>query len=144
MELNCATWCFDNFEEGGTVKIRRNTLAIFRFHDAIYGRSSSSPFHYKREPIPDEFGYEGNETIADSFNMTNNEKLNGYMFFTLMDKIHHKIFFKDLWSRARSYSDENVEKLNDDYTANKLYSNGECTIWLIQNLSFKKKALPKK
>ena len=144
MELNGARWCFDNFEEGRTVKIRRNTLAIFRFHDAICGRSSSSPFHYNREPIPDEFGYEGNETIADSFDISTNEKLNVYMFFTLMDKIYHKIFFKDLWSRAKSYSDENVEKLNDDYTANKLYSNGECTIWLIQNLSFKKKALPKK
>ena len=137
MELNGATWCFENFEEGRTVNIRYNTLSIRRFHHAIYGVSSSVPFRIHGDQIPDEFGYEGNETIADSFDISKNEKKNVYMIFTLMDKIYHQVFFKDLWGKARSYSDENVKKLSDDYTANKLFSNGECTVLLIKNSSLR-------
>jgi len=134
-ELQTANWWFEHIRNGEKVESRANTFEPHRFRDAIYGMHPGAYFRVAWKTIPDEFGYKHNETLADTFNVTDDMKDNVYMIFTLRDKSNYKVFlFKNIKEKAKTYSDESIEKLYCDYTANKLYSNKECTIWLIRNM----------
>lgn len=132
MEYSGMKWNFANLNKAEKLELRTNTINPSRFKDAIYNTSSPAPFRYSWDVIPDEFGYASNDTIAHSFNVSNKD-MKIFMIFTTLDKEYYKIFFEDLWERAKSYSDGNVERLYNDYTADNLYCNGEFTVWLIQH-----------
>ncbi len=136
-ELSSSKWCLDKFT-GERAYTSFNTLDINRFHDAIYGYSSKEKYGFIKDMggIPDEFGYDNCSTIGESYKEiikrgNQNNLFNFYMVFSKIDIEYHEVFFKRIWSRTKSFSPESLNKLDNDYTANEIYSNGEDQVWKI-------------
>jgi hypothetical protein len=135
-ELDATEW-FINYLSYEKLYFMGNNVDIIRFLDANIYRTATVPitspyYYYKSGPeIPDEFGYNNNTTLAETFNTSKKEPFLTYMMFNKIDIDYHTVFFKRLWDRAKTYSPESFDKLNNDSTANKLYDNGETQSWLI-------------
>ncbi|WP_458207743.1 hypothetical protein [Haladaptatus sp. NG-SE-30] len=86
---------------------------------------------YQNAPIPDAFGYEGNETIRASIPNTERTGPHAYMIFSEVDRLSYQRLFKSVWPVAHRWQTRYVERLHADPTANKVYTNEEVTVWLI-------------
>jgi hypothetical protein len=96
-----------------------------RYHDAIYGRDPviHDKYYGARAPI-DHFNYVNNNTLGEAYNGTYYLLLNerGYNFYP---KVYPE--FEDKWL----YNASDFNKLNYDYTVDKLYTNKILDIFII-------------
>ena len=87
----------------------------YRFGDAILGYAKERRIIGPRLPqFPDHFGYTNYPTLGESY------KLDRYAVITQMDKI----IYDTVWKEVGRFHKEDFEKLENDKTVNKLYSNG--------------------
>lgn len=76
--------------------------------------------------IPSHFGYGENKTLHESF-----EYRNLYMITSEFNRQAYLVFPKNVRERTHQYLNEDFKKLNNDYTVNKIYENGEFENWII-------------
>lgn len=138
-ELFAGEWFLDNLKYE-KVFIIMNNEDIQRYLDSVYDKSAiKSPdyYYYKTSyGIPDEFGYKNYTSFADAMDLEIFKKkypeFKMYLVFSKIDSDYHKIFFKRLWSRAKTYSPESINKLKNDNRVNELYDNGETQTFVVQ------------
>lgn len=129
MEVARTNWFSTEMaNEEEVISLRSNTR-IDRFYEGIYGENSQKPFRIDQQTIPDEFGYDENKTIAKSFS---SKYSMSYMFFSVRTRNEFKFYFKEIWDYVTSYSNSSVVRLNNDNTANKVYSNSQFEVWLVK------------
>jgi hypothetical protein len=96
----------------------------YRFADAILGNTEEdkrSDIGHRAPAIPDHFNYTCYETLGESY------KKDRYAAITKMDKV----IYDTVWEVVGRFHKEDFEKLENDKSVDKLYSNGECDVWYI-------------
>jgi hypothetical protein len=96
----------------------------------MFGVNTGPQMHYDSSLIPDEFGYNGNDSLAGALGLTGGEGC--YMFFSRMDEDYHQIFFERLQNDARTYSERSKDTLVNDSTSNRIFADGDVSIWYVQ------------
>jgi len=71
--------------------------------------------------IPDHFNYTAHETLKDSY------QTDRYVAITKFDRT----VYNTVWRSVGRFKTEDFEKLNEDKSVNKLYSNGGLDVWYI-------------
>ena len=96
----------------------------YRFADAILNKGESDRrvdiSHYPPN-IPDHFNYTSYEFLGNSYSK------NKYAVITMFDKI----IYDTVWDTVGRFNKDDFEKLEQDSTVDKLYSNGGCDAWYI-------------
>lgn len=94
---------------------------LYRFQDALVGMQEM--------PYPKWGGY-----LDDHFNYTQYQRL-GESFvedrYLLLDK-RHKLIYTELWPQVGRFTEEDFAKLEDDSSADKLYTNPEEEVWYVR------------
>jgi hypothetical protein len=129
MEIEGAHWLFENTDGTKPMDIAFNTYEPRRLGIMINGFTAFSKVDINEEMIPDEFGYEDNETIAKSLELHPGQ--NEIMVFTRMDILNHLILPERFSGIARTYSQGSISELANDRTANIVFSNGDVTMWIV-------------
>ena len=96
----------------------------YRVADAILGNSEEdkrTDIEHSTPAIPDHFNYTCYETLGESY------KKDRYAAITQMDKV----IYDTVWEVIGRFNEEDFEKLGNDKTVDKLYSNGECDVWYV-------------
>jgi len=121
MELSGMGWTFDNMN---------NTLLIeeligtsqHRFSHVIFRRHIRSEFDHTRhkqgEVVAPYFGYRDNDTLGIQY------ETDKYLVISELNRIRYQELYPG-WEEARLLTEEDFEKLEEDRTVNKIYSNGE-------------------
>lgn len=93
---------------------------MYRFADGILGRNGHNINHY--EPtIPDHFNYTTYKYLGESY------VKDRYAVITLFDRI----IYTTVWKVVGRFDKDDFEKLDEDLTVNKIYSNGETYVYRI-------------
>ena len=128
MDMNGARWFlnFTNLDIGSV-----NVMSpIYRFTTGIVGYTESKKLlrsRYSDTPLPDHFNY----TISN--NLGNSYIQNKYCMITMFDKT----IYYTVWKTIERFSQKDFQKLEQDSTVDKLYSNGETIICYIHKMQEK-------
>ena len=76
--------------------------------------------------IPSHFGYEGNSTIAETFNYED-----CYLLSCEAGRINIQLTPENVRSKAQQYTEEDFAKLSADSTVVPIYANGEFEVWRV-------------
>lgn len=99
----------------------------YRFADAILGNKEEDKRtdieHYAPQ-IPDHFNYTCYETLGESY------KKDRYATITQMDKV----IYDTVWEVVGRFHEEDFERLENDKSVDKLYSNGECDVLYVHSI----------
>ncbi len=99
----------------------------YRFADAILGtreEDKRTDIEHHAPAIPDHFGYANHSTLGESY------KKDRYAAITQMDKV----IYDAVWEVVGRFKKDDFEKLENDKSVDKLYSNGECDVWYIHSI----------
>lgn len=86
--------------------------------------AATDRFVFASQPIPDRLGYANSETVGRSVD-------EGYIVTKSYDLRFVNVFVPEKRSRRMVYSQEDVERLANDPTANSVYTNGGYSVWLV-------------
>jgi hypothetical protein len=126
MELTGVHWFF-NYKNVPDLYIGMGHLN--RFSDAIYGHSQSrerevfSTFYHSG--IPDHFGYANHTTLGESYAQDR------YMVISKQDKA----LYVEVYPEIGRFNDIDFERVEDDSTVDRLYSNGELDVFFVKGIS---------
>lgn len=88
----------------------------YRFGDGLFGCDRIS---IDESVIPDHFNYTNHTHLANSY------VENKYALIRMFDRV----IYKSVWTAVGRFNDEDFYRLEGDFTVNKLYSNGETTVY---------------
>ena len=91
-----------------------------RFSDLILGASRTHVSQFQQ--IEDHFGYKDSDSIGGSI------RANTYLILNQIDKI----VYSTVWRNVGRFYAHDFEKLYNDYSISKLYTNGGGDVWFIQ------------
>lgn len=94
-----------------------------RFIEGVLGTEESK--RYRSLKIPDHFNYPNCSTLGESY------KEDRYAVITQMDKI----IYDTVWKIVGRFNKEDFDRLDNDETVDKLYTNGESDIFYIHHTS---------
>lgn len=100
---------------------------IKRFADPILGIEKTK--EYLSTPIPDHFNYTIYSTLGESY------QEDKYAVLTQRDKVIYDTVWK-IWGR---FDKEDFDKLENDKTVDKIYTNGASDIWYIHGIKVREK-----
>ena len=134
MEIAGANWTL-NYRDPLSAKVTNIGRGLRRYAIAINGQ-----VWYHNSPVPidptypnppvlilDHFGYQQYKTIGESVDES------AYLLLTQMDRV----LYEEIWKPPipTRWSREDFDKLEQDPTVDKLYSNGEFDVWYIRHSS---------
>jgi hypothetical protein len=117
MDMSGSKWFFDSKNESlGDIFILSPT---FRFRAGLFG--SANCVTVNESLIPDHFNYTNHKYLANSY------LEDKYAVITMFDRT----IYESVWKAVGRFNNEDFTKLENDFTVNKLYSNGETYVYYI-------------
>jgi len=121
MDMYGAKWFLDY--KNTDIKSAEIMSPVNRFADAILG-TDKRPDIMRASQIPDHFNYTVNNRLGESYTTDK------YAFITQIDRQ----IYDTVWKEVGRFHKEDFERLENDPSAGKLYSNGEANVWYIQGI----------
>lgn len=126
MEITGAEWfsnCHDNDIVTATVGV-----GVRRFEDLTFGREY--PYTEKakldRALIPSHFGYDGNISVAETFDFEDR-----YLLTCEAGRVAINVIPEIARPKAHHYAEDDFAKLIADPTVAQIYTNGEFEVWRV-------------
>lgn len=117
-----AEWFVESKEQDSMVDTLETKTNPRRLADAILGYDKARERSDFRGPtVPDHFGYDVNSVFGQGISK------NAFLVLSDIDQIT----YTSIWEAVGRFKEEDFEQLEKDPTVDKLYSNGECKIYLI-------------
>ncbi|MCZ7370203.1 MAG: hypothetical protein O8C66_06810 [Candidatus Methanoperedens sp.] len=134
MEFDGMAWFFEHRNQG--IEIKNIFERYFRFADAMLGIKATSSSNlignYYDQQILDHFGYDNYTKIGDSNHNT---------FYLLLGKFDESVHLH-MFNAVNAFNSGDFDKIyNYDSSANKIYSNNEFTVFLINQQKVAKSTL---
>lgn len=135
MDLTGANWFIDygdNKVPAAQIGVDLSRLQDLRFGISEYSRLAELGVKDKNRQIvdktqvPTHFGYDTNDTLSEVFNFKDK-----FMLISKSGIINNQILPVDIRSKGRQYTDVDLNKLENDYSANEIYNNGEFNVWRV-------------
>ncbi len=103
-------------------------INLRRFEDFNFGKRtpSTKKANLDSEGIPSHFGYDGNSSIAETFNFRDRYLLTNELGRIARDAIPESIRYL-----AHQYTEEDFAKLGADSAVAQIYANGEFEVWRV-------------
>lgn len=129
--LNGMEWFLIN-KDTNINSLRMESAAPSRFTEFIYGLNTSKERidlikYISWTVIPDHLTYDKNSEIGQNVTIEKNKTVNKYFPVAKVDILS----YTKIWQAVGRYSDEDFNKLKNDKSADKIYSNGDFDIWFI-------------
>jgi len=103
----------------------------FKINDYIFGIDKALKTRYGNTfslELPSRFGYMGNESLQAIFNYNKT-----YIIITEFNRVGYKVLPRNTWAIAHRYMEEDFERLNRDFSVDKIFDNNEFETMLISN-----------
>ena len=103
-------------------------VGVTRFEDLTFGRAYPYTDRVKldREAIPSHFGYDGNISVAETFDFENR-----YLLTCEAGRVAIKAIPESARPKAHQYTEEDFAKLTADPAVAQIYANGEFEVWRV-------------
>jgi hypothetical protein len=126
MQVVGAEW-FSNYHDNDVVTATAGVV-VSRFEDLTFGREYPSTDRAKldREPIPSHFGYDGNGSVAETFDFGDR-----YLLTCEMGRVSINAAPESARPMARQYTEDDFAKLMADPAVAQIYANGEFEVWRV-------------
>lgn len=127
MEIDGTEW-FGNHQDGD-IHMAYMGSKVKRFVHLNFGVQTCPPAKRVRPHpsiIPSHFGYDGNSTIAETFNYED-----WYLLSCEAGRINIQLTPKNIQSKAHQYTEADFAKLSADSAVAPIYANGEFEVWLV-------------
>lgn len=125
MDIYGMSWFFENKDRN--ISDTGIMSPSYRFADAILGIDEvlkrSDIKHYFPQ-IPDHFNYSFNKSLGKSYTQDK------YSVITMLDRT----IYDTVWKTIGRFHKQDFDKLESDSTVDKLYSNGEASVWYIHSI----------
>ncbi len=121
-EIEGVNWLLE-YNDGQT-PIQSFLVKIYRFKDLELGGTQPSNAMINREYIPPHFGYDINDSAAETFDFQDN-----YLVTAEIDRQYPMVFPEH--RRYYQYTEDDFLRMNSDATVTKIYANGELEIWRV-------------
>jgi len=126
MEITGAEW-FSNCHDNDIVTSTAG-VSVRRFEDLTFGMEY--PYNERakldREPIPSHFGYDGNISIAETFDFEDR-----YLLTCEAGRVAINVIPESARPKAHHYAEDDLAKLTADPAVAQIYSNGEFEAWRV-------------
>ncbi|NMX21895.1 hypothetical protein C5S30_05575 [ANME-1 cluster archaeon GoMg4] len=126
MEVAGAEW-FSNYQDNDVVTATVGVV-VKRFEDLTFGREYPYTERAKldREPIPSHFGYDGNISIAETFDFEDR-----YLLTCEAGRVAINVIPESARPKAHQYAEDDFAKLMADPDVAQIYANGEFEVWRV-------------
>jgi len=126
MEITGAEW-FSNCHDSD-IATAAIGVAVRRFEDLTFGRGYPYTERAKldRVPIPSHFGYDGNISVAETFDFEDR-----YLLTCEAGRVTINVIPEVVRPKAHNYAEEDFAKLTADPTVAQIYANGEFEVWRV-------------
>jgi hypothetical protein len=128
MDINGAKW-FSMFQDRDIITATIMGEVLTRFEDFNFGIEtcpSTKKARLDSEPVPSHFGYDGNSSIAETFNFEDR-----YLLISEAGRMGMMVIPENVRHKAHRYTEEDIAKLRIDPTATQIYANGEFEAWQV-------------
>jgi len=126
MDIQGTKWFSDN--QVKDIIVAEGNVVLIRFEDYNYGivTSTNQRATIDKQAIPTHFGYDLNNSIADTYNDESR-----YLLLCQADKVNILLLPENVRAKAHDYSEnQDYLKLMSDPTVEQVYVNGEFEVWL--------------
>ena len=119
-EYEGATWQA-SYHSGSTAVYAHDMGKKVDFY--LFG-ANTNRIVFASRPMPDQLGYSDSEITSDSVG-------SGYLITKTYDVRFADIFMEGIRSQRMVYSEDNIERLSADPSADSIYSNGGYSVWIV-------------
>jgi len=138
MDLSGMDWSMNYMDKN--IKLSHAEITVERFEDLrlrtyefnklyytkISNYASQLIFYIDQNETPSHFGYDKNYPISETFG-----NKDYYMIITKEGLIGINVLPENVRDKGHQYTEDDLKTLNNDYTANLIYNNGEFQGWKI-------------
>jgi hypothetical protein len=126
MEVAGAEW-FSNSHDNDIITATAG-VSVRRFEDLTFGRGYPCTGRAKldREPIPSHFGYNGNISVAETFDFEDR-----YLLTCERGRVAINVIPESARPKAHHYGEDDFARLMADPAVAQIYSNGEFEVWRV-------------
>ncbi len=123
MSLAGASWYFKKADSEIEVTGIERPITL-HYKRALFGYEGAKEIHYRKwgeEPLIDHFGYPQHQNLGESFTEAK------YLLLTERDRLTYTV----LYPQIGRFTQDDFNKLEEDTSSSKLYTNGEMDFWCI-------------
>jgi len=126
MEMNEMRWFLENKDP--KISVLYLGMDEYRFSESILGHQTTMnrgdivKLGGNETVLPDHFNYQNKDYIYDSLNERS------YLVFSKLSNL----LYSEIWTKVSRFNDKDFQRLNEDKTASKIYSNLEQNIYFIR------------